>query len=319
MTSIIYKFALGLFFIFTSSSQSIEDAERQLYRADGSSINFYIKKNLPGSHSNTLLIIVQGSDCNSVLHNRSVDDLKPAWPGADLLLVDKYGITPALPYNKNAERKDCPTTYLEMDSLEQRVSDILQVIKKIESTSSYRNYLMIGGSEGAVVANAVASRSKLINATVAFNGGGRWFLDDVIHSIKKGRKESPELLTEIEGFTSFASQIISNPEIKIIMSGHGSRWWRSVLQFDQLKQLGKVESPLLVIQSDNDQSVSVKSTDEMMALLFKNGKQNIDYKKYAGLDHSFREFGGESRLADVVVDINKWFATKIEFVSNAAQ
>ena len=307
-----------MFLLLAVNAHSSEIDRLQVGRTDGSLIDYYIKKNSPATRSNTILMVVQGSDCNSVVGNASVNDLRLAWPGADLLLIEKYGITSTLAYSKNDERKDCPTDYLKMDSLDQRVSDILLVISEVNASATYENFLMIGGSEGAVVANTVASLTNLIDATASFNGGGRWFLDDVIHSIRYGKQDTPELRAEIEGFTEMASQIISNKHMEIEISGHGSRWWRSVLQMDQLKQLDKVESPILILQSEKDQSVSVMSTDKMIDSLIKNGKKNITYKKYTELDHSFRNSRGESKLTDVVKEINHWFLVTVETDSNKA-
>mgnify|MGYP000086870904 FL=1 len=318
MSKTISNFTLLVLLLLASNAQSSGIDRFQVERSDGSLIDYYIRNNSPAARSNTILMVVQGSDCNSVARNASVNDLKLAWPGADLLLIEKYGITSALTYSKNDEREDCPTDYLKMDSLDQRVSDILLVIKEVDTTGTYENFLMIGGSEGAVVANTVASITNSIDATASFNGGGRWFLDDVIHSIRYGKKDTPELRSEIEGFTEMASNIISNKQMDVEISGHGSRWWRSVLQMDQLKQLGKVESPLLILQSEKDQSVSVMNTNKMIDSLIKNGKKNISYIKYAELDHSFRNSRGESKLTDVVKDISRWFSVVVETDSNKA-
>ncbi len=312
MFKTISKLILILLLPLAANTYSGEIEKFQIKRSDNSLIDYYIQKNTSNSLSKTLLIIVQGSDCNSIMHNASINDLKAAWLGADLLLVEKYAITSALAYSKKEGREDCPADTLKMDSLEQRVSDILAVIKVVDSTSHYQNVLMIGGSEGAVVANIVASQTNSIDATASFNGGGRWFLDDILHSIRFGKTDSPELNAEIAGFTEMASQIVANKQMEIEISGHGSRWWRSVLQLDQLKILNKTKSPILILQSEDDQSVSVLSTDKMIDSLIKSGKTNISYKKHAGLDHSFRNSAGVSKLTDVVKDINQWFTRTIE-------
>ena len=308
MMKVISVFTLLMSVSFTANAQLSEINKFEIARSDGSSIDYYIRKDAPIIHSNTILMVLQGSDCNSILHIDSVDDLKLAWPGADLLLIEKYAITSELAYSKNNERQDCPMDYLKTDSSDQRVSDIFQVIKEVDATGSYDYFLMIGGSEGAVVANIVASRTDLIDATASFNGGGRWFLDDVIHSIKYGKPDTAALKAEIEGFTGMANHLITNTELEMVISGHGSRWWRSTLQLDQLKQLAKVKSPMLILQSEQDQSVSVTSADKMIDSLINSGQKNISYQKYPNLDHSFRNAAGESKLADVVKDIRQWFS-----------
>ncbi|MCJ8297522.1 MAG: prolyl oligopeptidase family serine peptidase [Pseudomonadales bacterium] len=311
MKKISCQFVFSIVFCFSEPALSSEDTHFQIQRADGSSIDYSITHNSPKIAADVLLLIVQGSDCNSVLHKATIPQLKLAWPEAALLLNEKYGITAALPYSKDEERIDCPASYLQMDSLQQRASDILQVIEKLKAANSYPKLLMIGGSEGAVVANIVASRTQLIDASVSFNGGGRWFKDDVIHSIKYGQPDSPALQSQIDGFSEMAAQLTANAEMQMVISGHGSKWWRSTLQLDQLAILSEVKSSLLIVQADSDQAISVENTDKMIEELLQDGKVNIEYKKYPGLDHSFRSADGESQLAKVVAYINQWFTNKI--------
>ncbi len=283
----------------------------KIQRPDSSFIDFYIKKHLSVPESDSILLVIHGSDCNSVLNLGIIDKLEYAWPSADLLLVEKYGITSDLVFSGNEDRKDCPPAYIKRDNLDQRVSDILQVLGEIRASNSYLKYLIIGGSEGAVVANIVSSLTEYIDATVSFNGGGRWFIDDVKHSIKYEREITQELQTEITEITEMTSQILSNPDIDVKISGHGSSWWQSVLTFDNQKVLQSVESPILIIQSQKDQSVSANKTDTMVQFLITNGKENIDYKKYDGLNHTFQTDSGESKFTDILKDINIWFGTKL--------
>lgn len=82
-----------------------------LPRPDGSAIAYYLQRHDPARAANSLLVVAQGSDCNSVAHNRAIHRyLRHALPGADLLTVDKYGIEVSLPYRDDdgSERADCP-------------------------------------------------------------------------------------------------------------------------------------------------------------------------------------------------------------------
>lgn len=58
-------------------------------------------------------------------------------------------------------------------------------IKELEQQKShYRKIILLGGSEGAVVVNLITSKEDFIDASIALNGGGRYFIDDVIYNIK---------------------------------------------------------------------------------------------------------------------------------------
>ncbi|EPJ52216.1 MAG: hypothetical protein OFPI_14910 [Osedax symbiont Rs2] len=310
MKKVTCNVVLSVALLFSFQAYSSESTHLQIQRTDGSSIDYSIRRN-SGDITKVLLLVIQGSDCNSVHNNSAISELELAWPGADLLLIEKYGITAALSYSANETRTDCPASYLHRDSLEQRAADILQLLKTVKAASNYQKVLMIGGSEGAVVANIVASQSKLINASASFNGGGRWFKDDVIHSIKNTTADTPERQAQIDGFSEMAAKITANPEMQVVISGHGSAWWRSTLQLDQLAILSKVKPPVLIIKADSDQAVSVQSTDQMINTLITQGQTNISYKKYPGLDHSFRSADGEEQLSKVVADINRWFVSQI--------
>lgn len=151
-------------------------------RDDGSSISYYLVQH--AHDTDTLLLILQGSDCNSVLKIDSIlTEYKNVWPEADVLLIEKYGINRKLKYSKDAERKDCPAQYLEKDNPAQRVADIKTVLDIVRKDGKYKTFILLGGSEGAVIANLVSADIDSIDATIAFNGGGRWFIDDVSHSI----------------------------------------------------------------------------------------------------------------------------------------
>ena len=155
---ITIKSLVFTFLLFAANADTNEIENFQVKRSDGSLIDYYIRKNSRTNISNTLLLVLQGSSCNSVAQIKSIDDVAVVWPDTNILLIEKYGITSTLTYSKGGERKDCPSEYLKMDSLDQRVSDVLQVIKNIQAMDSYENYLMLGGSEGAAIANIVASK-----------------------------------------------------------------------------------------------------------------------------------------------------------------
>lgn len=192
-------------------------------RNDGTTIQYYLQKlHLPASQ--VLLIVLQGSDCNSVAHDDFIyDTLRNAWPSADLLVVEKYGITSDLAKSASAERPDCPNLYIEKDSPTQRLDDLTRVTRKVLENANYQSLVVLGGSEGATIAAMFAATTHLPDAVVLINGGGRWFLDDVLHSIEQ-QSSSHELQPQLEGFKGFAAQVISGPPFDLDVSNHGYGW-----------------------------------------------------------------------------------------------
>ncbi|WP_336988958.1 alpha/beta hydrolase family protein [Aeromonas hydrophila] len=305
---ILAIFLLLLFLTFTSNAEDI--TTRTASRGDGPPISYYLVQHT--HDADTLLLILQGSDCNSVLNIDSIlSDYKNVWPEADVLLIEKYGIDSNLKYSTDPVRKDCPVQYLEKDSPAQRVADIKLVLDIVRKDGQYKKIILLGGSEGAVIANLVSADVDYIDATIAFNGGGRWFIDDVSHSIAAEHKNPAAAGKEIDGFKGFAEHVLNSKPFELEVSGHSYHWWQQMLSIDQLDTLKKVNSPLLIIQGRIDTSVSPQKTDELLQRLKDLGKNNIEYRRYEKLDHGFKDSDGKSQRKEVVTDMNIWLQSKL--------
>ncbi|MDM5073741.1 alpha/beta hydrolase family protein [Aeromonas bestiarum] len=301
-------FLLLLFLTFTSNAEDI--TTRTASRDDGSHISYYLAQH--SDKSDTLLLILQGSDCNSVLKIDSIfSDYKYVWPEADVLLVEKYGFDKGLTYSTDPARKDCPAQYLEKDNPAQRVADIKVVLDTVRKDGQYKTFILLGGSEGAVIANLVTADVDYIDTTISFNGGGRWFIDDVSHSIAAKHKNPEAARKEIDDFKGFAEHVLNGKPFELEVSGHGYHWWQQMLSIDQLDTLQNVKSPLLIVQGGRDTSVSPHKTDEMMQRLKELGKSNIEYRRYEALDHGFKNSNGKSLRKEVVSDMNIWLQSKL--------
>ena len=302
---------ISLLLLFLTCSVGAKDAMiRIASRDDGSHISYYLVQH---SHdADTLLLILQGSDCNSVLKIDSIfSDYKYAWPEADVLLVEKYGIDKGLTYSTEPARKDCPVQYLEKDNPTQRVADIKVVLDTVRKNGQYKKFILLGGSEGAVIANLVTADVDYIDATISFNGGGRWFIDDVSHSIAAKNENIEEARKDIDGFKGFSEHVLNSKPFELEVSGHGYHWWHQILSIDQLETLQKINSPLLIVQGGRDTLVSPQKTDEMMQRLKEIGKNNIEYRRYEELDHGFKNSDGKSLRKEVIRDINIWLQSKL--------
>lgn len=302
---------ISLLLLFLTCSVGAKDAMiRIASRDDGSHISYYLVQH--AHDADTLLLILQGSDCNSVLKIDSIfSDYKYAWPEADVLLVEKYGIDEGLTYSTEPARKDCPVQYLEKDNPTQRVADIKVVLDTVRKNGQYKKFILLGGSEGAVIANLVTADVDYIDATISFNGGGRWFIDDVSHSIAAKYKKPEEARKDIDGFKGFSEHVLNSKPFELEVSGHGYHWWHQILSIDQLDTLKKVKSPLLIIQGGKDISVSPQKTDEMIRRLKELGKSNIEYLRYEELDHGLKNGDGKSLRKEVVSNMNMWLKSKL--------
>lgn len=253
-------------------------------------------------------MLIQGSDCNSVIHNPTIRRFANAYPEADRLMVEKYGIDEKLPYDLNVERSDYPASYLDNDNPRQRVQDLDRVISKLVATEGYEKVVTIGGSEGALIGNMLAARSANINATIAINGGGRWFLDDILYSIDTSESPAEEKTASKQGIRGLFRAISENAKFDVAGSDHGQIWWKAVFAIDQQAELAATTKPVLVIQGGIDKSVSPFAATRLVDELRKAGHGNIDYQFYPELDHGLTSIEGVNQSTKVISHIAEWLA-----------
>lgn len=291
----------------------LADDKASLKRPDGSSIRYYLKQSpgyLKENSSKTLLVLMQGSNCNSVIHNPTINQFfSQVMPGANILTVEKYGISPSVSWNPSGDSRDCPASYVSYDSPQQRLNDYLQVINTVKSEQHYHRIVLLGGSEGATVAAMVAAENSEVDAVISLNGGGRFFIDDIFYSMSQ--ELPPQAFEEArQGFTGFTDNVKSTDQMDINMSGHGFRWWKNMLSIDQTENYLKIKAPLLIIQSEADTSVSPTLTAQQAETIRLN-KDNATYLSFPGIDHGFKDAQGNNHEAKVVAAIQKWIANTI--------
>ena len=152
----------------------------------------------------------------------------------------------------------------------------------------------------------LAASIDYVDATISFNGGGRWFIDDILHNIASESENDEEKKKNIESFKGFSEHILNSEPFDLEVSGHGYRWWHGMLSIDQYSVLNRVRSPLLIVQGGIDLSVSPQKVDEMILALRKSKNKYIEYLAYPNLDHGFNNSEGQNKLKKVIIDINTW-------------
>ncbi|WNP29590.1 alpha/beta hydrolase [Morganella morganii] len=274
-----------------------------LVRQDGSDIHYYLLHQ-QAEPARKLLVLIQGSDCNSAKNNRfMVDTFGGSFPDHDILLVEKYGITDALPFNdRDGERADCPAETMLNDTLSVRVSDYTAVLDRLKG--EYDTVLLLGGSEGATVAEHTALASPAVDAVVAINGGGRFFLDDVTDSFRNSPQPPEE--TELAGFLAFTDAVKRNEVADdMLVSQHGPRWWREYLAADAQQVLNGQTKPVLVIQTLNDTNISTTSFKQMQNAVVNPA---VTFRTFDNLDHYFKDSDGNRHTGQILSVIRDWYA-----------
>ncbi|REF28219.1 hypothetical protein BDD26_3098 [Xenorhabdus cabanillasii] len=297
------KMLIYIVFALTSIQSMAEETRYGLRGNDGKEITYYlIKRN--STPSEDLLVLIQGSDCNSVINNRKmIENFGATFPENDILLVEKAGLDSSI--GKDGVEVDdlaCPQVYIQNDSPLKRVKDYLTVLNQLKN--KYRHIILIGGSEGALVTNMIVSDADFITAAISINGGGRFFIDNVIHSI---RRETPEEISNetVNSFKTFAEAAKKNNlPAGMVVSGHGAKWWYESLSIDNQKLIQSSKTPLLVIQCMSDNNVDAAGILKVMEAI---DNPRVYFKTYDGLDHFFKDSGGNYHAATIIKDIKSWY------------
>ncbi|MGL4674618.1 MAG: acyl-CoA thioester hydrolase/BAAT C-terminal domain-containing protein, partial [Wohlfahrtiimonas sp.] len=267
-------------------------------REDQSAITYYLKK---APDAKNLAVILQGSDCNSIYNNQFVlDNFADLTPETDTLLVEKSGITQSLPYI-NGERQDCPKAYLDHDSMAQRVQDYVQILDQLKN--SYEKIYLIGGSEGAVVAVLLSTQLDYVDATIAMNGGGQYFLDDIYFFIEKS--VPTEHHEEAKASFKESLQAVLDGQSDDYLSEHGKKWWQSATKIDFQQTLENSQNKILVIQTLNDDNVNWQGAVDMSKRIQSN---KVEFHFIDGQNHYFENEKGERSAEALRIIIQNWLA-----------
>jgi esterase/lipase len=216
------------------------------------------------------------------------------------LLVEKYGITQLLSYS-NDERQDCPKAYLDNDSIDQRVQDYAQVLNHLKN--DYENIYLIGGSEGAVVAALLSEKLDYIKATIAMNGGGQYFLDDLFYSIEKDVPIEHHEAAKASFKESL--QTVLDGKSNDYLSEHGKKWWQSVIAIDFQQTLENSKNKTLVIQTLNDDNVNWQGAVDMSKRI---QSDKVEFHFIDGQNHYFENEKGERSAEVLRTIIQNWLA-----------
>jgi pimeloyl-ACP methyl ester carboxylesterase len=283
-----------------------------LTRFDGSDIHYYLgRRGITKPQS--LLVIIQGSDCNSVMNNPRIKEIAAVAPAAAVLLVEKYALTADLPFSKETARSDCPDTYMRNNVPEQRVMDYARIVAALRiSAASWwnRKLIIVGGSEGAQIAEQVAAIVPETDCLIVFGFGGRHFEDDVLQSIRDEMKEAglddKATAEKVVAMQEMFKAALKDRSPDEIASGYSHAWWASMLRMDQSAMLRAVSVPVLAIQGGRDHNVSIAGARALMSPFRAGGKGNVEYIEYPGLDHAFTDADGTSHWDRVIHDISVW-------------
>ena len=276
----------------------------EMLRRDGSTLHYVLKPADTVGSTGDLLVILQGSSCRSVATITSIwEKYALLLPNADALAIEKYGIPPGFHGESAGE---CPQAYLQKDTLEQRYQDLVDVIQKLQRQHEYQRVVLIGGSEGASLAILAAAKGAPVDAAIAVNAGGRWFVDDVLHAMRASIPDETAREEAVAGFKQFISSLDAQALDGPAVSDHGIGWWRAMTGNDQQQNLAQATLPIHLIQGGMDTDVSPQAWLLMRDAIGETSNPLVSFTFYPGLDHRLRAEDGDDKTGEVLHAARDW-------------
>lgn len=229
-------------------------------------------------------VIIAGSgptdkDGNSVLAGKN-NSLKMiaeglAQKGITTVRYDKRGIGD----NQALLTKEADVTF------DHFVEDAVQIIQSLQANKAYTSVHVIGHSEGSLI-GLLAAQKTGVASFVSIAGAGRPMDEVLVEQLKSQLapnlfKESKDILAALKRGTQVEH---ISPELQAVFRPSVQPFLISVLKYNPATELGKVKSPVLLVQGTTD--LQVKEVD---AEALKKGNPDAKLLYMEGMNHVLKK------------------------------
>lgn len=279
-------------------------ARRQTADSTGRAVTYYISR--PSAGRAPILLFIQGSGCGPVLIQSAagtpqtqVFSLFRAVEGGrfTVIVVEKPFADPA-----NAGRGDathCPAAFnadFNVDSWRAALRAALADARRLPWVDRSRA-LVIGVSEGAAMAGALAAVEPEVSDVALISGPGGTQLFDLIVRAYAGCAVPEDCVGAVEAVQRQASEILAHPdETRRFAWGHPYKRWASFFRLSVQRELLSSRARTYILAGTADASVPILSTEIAVAELTAAGR-DVTVRRLPGRDHSLRPLGDASWTA----------------------
>jgi len=304
----------------TNLMPGVDLAVCDVRRPDGSAIEVYQCSptgKSPGRRP--VMVLLHGSGASSVFPRideafavpflfSAIRRVLDAW---NVLLVEKRGVRLGDAVGGGLE--GCGQEYLEHATRQDRTADVSLVIDEIAASDLHdgSTLLVIGSSEGAAVAAAVAADNANVTNVGLFGLGAGHGLFDSLMALRgeweRSDLSAEEFVEQYDWLVRTFREMREDPDSTTkAFYGHTYRRWASYWLRPVLEDLLAIEVPVFLGIATLDNPVA---TDWLVAEFVRAGKTNLTYRNYMGYDHGyFKQDDGsaECRHDEVLSDVLAW-------------
>jgi erythromycin esterase len=291
-------------------------------------ITFYLSHPPKGGDDKLpVALSIQGSGCASVFSERdgkvygSLQNLLlAAGKGrVRVLVIEKPGVKFGAVPKKPGAAEEGSAKYRREHVLPRWVEAVNAALKATHRLPGvdWTRTLVVGHSEGGIVAAHLAAANPLATHVAVLAGGGPTQLFDLVELAGQPRptdKSPADAATRVRAIHDGWARVLADPDnADKLWLGHPHRRWSSFLKTSTLEGLLACRAPVFLAHGTEDKAVPVASFDVARAELTAHGR-DVVAERLDGMDHGFRKsdeppssFDGFQKLLGRVV---AWFLEK---------
>lgn len=230
--------------------------------------------------SDITIFFVSGSGCASIKH-RLAPFFEPirGKVNATVFALQKRAID-----EENRTGSSCSAAFDKTDYIGQSVADQRQFIdvQLAKLSVKPKAVVLLGVSEGAVVAAKIANSDQRITHLGLIGGGGT----TVRENLKTLSRSTWYLRNPEKGFSEIAGDR-NNTDAQIW--GHSYKYWASLLDINIGNELIQLDIPVVAAMGKEDEAVPVDAARHLQAAFEQAGKKNLVLLIYPNANHRLED------------------------------
>jgi pimeloyl-ACP methyl ester carboxylesterase len=257
---------------------------------DGQRITFYLSTQQASSHPVPLIVWVQGTGCSSQFvsvggrMSRGLQGLlySVARGRARILAVEKPGVEFLDDHPDDSDASACRPEFrakFTLDHWATTIADAIQAAQKLPGVDPSKT-VVIGHSEGGIVAMRVSNVSPVVTHAASLSGGGPVYLFHMAEFMR-----SKGLDAEKEVYACW-SEILKDPESDTKFCwGQTYRQWSSFMKTSVIAEALKSHALLYFVHGTADAQQSITGFDVLRAELAAKQRDAV-FERIEGADHA---------------------------------
>jgi pimeloyl-ACP methyl ester carboxylesterase len=257
---------------------------------DGQRITFYLSTQPAPSHPVPLIVWVQGTGCSSQFvrvgerMSRGLQGVlySVARGRARVLAVEKSGVEFLDDQPDDGDARSCRPKFLAEYTLDRwatTIADAIQAAQKLPGVDASKT-LVIGHSEGGIIAMRVSNVSPVVTHAASLSGGGPVYLFHMAEFMR-----SRGLDAEKEVYACW-SDILKDPDSATKFCwGQTYRQWSSFMKTSVIAEALKSNALLYFAHGTADTQQSIAGFDVLRAELAAKQRDAV-FKRIEGADHA---------------------------------